>query len=166
MAVLEQGVVDVDEPLGLGVAHGDRRLQREQAGVGLGPLPHRGLALGDVGLAERERQERHVPVGAGAQAGDHVVVGDAGVRAAVVVGQSEAAGHGGVNEVTGQSIPRPAQDSRGRRARARRRWPSRRRRRTRGGCGRRPGWSRPTAASLHHSGARAAAVPPGEQRSP
>ena len=69
-------------------------LQGDDAGVLLGLLPHRRLALLDVGLTERERQERDVPVGAGPQAGHDVVVDDAGARAAVVEGQAELSGHG------------------------------------------------------------------------
>ena len=65
VAVLEQRVVDVEEHVRLRVAHGDRRLQGEQAAVRLGALPDRRLTLGDVGLAEGERQERDVPVGTG-----------------------------------------------------------------------------------------------------
>ena len=76
-----------------------------------GRSQHRRLTLVDVGLAERERQERDVPVGAGAQPGDDVVVDDAGVRAAVVVGQSEGAGHGRVNDSARQRIPVAAQDA-------------------------------------------------------
>ena len=93
VAVLEQRVVHVEEVRGLVVAHSDRHLQREQPGVHLGALPHRRLTFGDVDLPERERQERHVPVGATAQPGDDMVVGDAGVGAAVVVGDGERAGH-------------------------------------------------------------------------
>ena len=94
VAVLEQRVVDGVELLRMAVAHGDRRLQGEQPGVVVGPLPHRWLTLGDVRLTERERQERDLPVGACPQPGEDVLVGDAGVRAPVVVGQSEVAGHG------------------------------------------------------------------------
>ena len=65
VTVLEQRVVGVEEVLGLGVADGDRRLQGEQAAVALRALPHRRLAFGDVGLTEREGEERDVPVGAG-----------------------------------------------------------------------------------------------------
>ena len=72
VAVLEQGVVDVEEVLGLRVADGQRRLQGEQAAVDLGALPDGRLALLDVGLGEREGEEPDVPVGTGAQPGDHV----------------------------------------------------------------------------------------------
>ena len=142
VAVLEQRVVDVEEDVRLGVPRGDRRLQGEQTAVRFGALPDRRLTLGDVRLAEGERQERDVPVGPRTEALDDVVVGDAGVRAAVVVGQSEAAGHEMVNESTERSIPQAPDDAPGRRVRARRRSPSRRPHRRRGGCGRRPGWWR------------------------
>ncbi len=112
VAVLEQRVVDVDELVGLRVTDGHRRLQGEEAGVLLGLAPRRRrLALFDVGLAERERQERDVPVGAGPQAGDHVIVDDAGAWAAVVVGQAEGArscGHTTINRRAPAPYSRPA----------------------------------------------------------
>ena len=94
VAMLEELVVHVAEHVGLGVTHGQRRLQGEQPAVGLRALPHGCLSVLDVGLGQGEWQERDIPVGARPQPGEHVIVCDAGVRAAVVEGQSEGAGHG------------------------------------------------------------------------
>jgi hypothetical protein len=93
VAVLEDGVVHGQEVLGLALTHGDGHLQGEQPAVHLGPFPDGRITFGDVDLTERERQERHVPVGAVAQSGEHMVVGDPGVGAAVVVGQCEGTSH-------------------------------------------------------------------------
>ena len=90
---LVQGVVHVDECVRLIVAHGDPHLQSEDPRVGLGGVPHVRHSLLDVRLTEAERQELDVPVGAGAEPGDDVVVGDATVGAAVVPGESESACH-------------------------------------------------------------------------
>ena len=75
--------------VGRRVAHDDADLQGEQAGVVVRVVPDVGLALLDVDLAEREGHERDVPVGAGGQAVEHVLVGVAGEGAAVVPGDGE-----------------------------------------------------------------------------
>src|SRR5215218_4739938 len=105
VAVLVDRVVGVDELVGLGVADGQRGLQGDDAGVLLGLLPHRRLALFDVGLAERERQERHVPVGPRPERRHDVLVHDAGPGAAVVEGQAELSRHGDVNRRAAAMIP-------------------------------------------------------------
>ena len=73
----------VEELVGERVAHRDAVLQRERAGAPLGrvAVPHRGLALLDVGLVERERREAEVDVAAGADRGDH--------RGVAVVGEGQ-----------------------------------------------------------------------------
>src|SRR5690606_19230741 len=90
----EERLVHVEELLGELVAHHDAGLESEEAGVVTPAAPDVGLALGDVDLAEREGHEGDVPGGAGAQAGDHVLVGVAGEGAAVVPGDGEGAGGG------------------------------------------------------------------------
>ena len=91
VAEREERLVHVEEAVGELVAHDHAGLQGEQAGVVLPAAPDVGLALGHVDLAERERHEGHVPRRAGSQAGDDVLVGVAGERAAVVPGDGEGA---------------------------------------------------------------------------
>ena len=99
----EQGDVGVEEPVGLLVADDDAGLQCEQTRVLRRLVPDVGLALGDVGLSEREGHEPHVPVGAGPQRGHHVLVGVAGERAAVVERDGEGpGGHASANPCRGQ----------------------------------------------------------------
>ena len=79
-------------------------LEGEQPAVALGLVPDVGLAVLDVDLAEGEGDEAHVPVGSVGQAGEHVLVGVAGERAAVVPGDGEAQ-HGPYNPATTPAIP-------------------------------------------------------------
>ena len=72
----------------------------------VGLVPDVGLAFGDVDLAERERHERDVPVGAGPRGREHVLVRVAGEGAAVVAGDGEGPG-GHVSDVTSGSNPSP-----------------------------------------------------------
>ena len=102
----EQRDVGVVEVVGVQVADHDARLQRQQPGVLRRLVPHIGLAFGDVCLPEGEGHEPHLPVGAGSQPGDHVLVGSAREWAAVVERDSEGAGgHASPNPAIGQKIP-------------------------------------------------------------
>ena len=96
MAIFIHRVVRGEERIGLGVAHGDRRLQGEDARVVLWAIPDVGHALFDVGLAETKREEGDVPVRAGRECGGEVVVDDAAIRAAIVIrdAKARAGGHG------------------------------------------------------------------------
>ena len=90
----EERLVDVEEPVGELVPHHHAGLEGEQARVVLPAAPDVGLALGHVDLAERERHEGHVPRGSGPQPREHVLMGVAGERAAVVPGHGEGAAVG------------------------------------------------------------------------
>ena len=59
----EQGDVRIEEAVGVLVPHHDARRQGHEVLRLVGVVPHRRVALGDVDLAQREREERHVPVG-------------------------------------------------------------------------------------------------------
>ena len=100
VAEREERLVGVEEPVGELVAHDHAGLQGEQPGVVLPAAPDVGLALGHVHLPERERHEGHVPRRAGSQPLEHVLVGVAGERAAVVPGHGEGAavGHAPPND--------------------------------------------------------------------
>ena len=96
MARRERGDVPVEEMVGERVAHGNAPTQRQHAGapyVGIA-IPYGLLALLDVHLVERERQEADVPVASGAQSGDHRLVAVAGEGAAVIEAHGELVGHG------------------------------------------------------------------------
>src|SRR5207245_5019016 len=67
-------------------------------------VPHRRLALLDVRLVERERQEPDVEVGAVAHGRDDRFVGVAGEGAAVVEADGDLAGHRGTSG-TGTVLP-------------------------------------------------------------
>ena len=75
--------------IGMAVPDDDAGPQRPQPGVVVGVLPDRRLALGDVHLRQRERDEGHLPVGPTRQCREHVLVGVAGEGAAVVAGDGE-----------------------------------------------------------------------------
>ena len=62
VTVGEQRPVRLEEAVGQRVAHGDADLQTEEAAVGVRVVPHIGLTVLDVDLAQREGQERDVPV--------------------------------------------------------------------------------------------------------
>ena len=152
----EERLVRVEEPLGLLVPHHDAGLERQQAGLVLRVVPHVGLAFGHVDLAEGERHEGDVPVGTGAEAGDHVLMGVAGERAAVVPGHGEG-GAGVCGHATGPTAGAAGAFRAGAaqawgarpgwpRGRARRPRARRRPRRTRGGCARSTGWTPPRSA--------------------
>ncbi len=89
VAGVEELAVHGQEGVGEAVTDHDARTQGEQAGVVVGPLPDRRVAFGDVDLAEAERQEGDVPVGAGREPVEQVQVGEAGEGAAVVPGDGE-----------------------------------------------------------------------------
>ena len=76
----EQRAVDGGEPLGEPVADDDADLQGQQAAVAVGLVPDVGVALLDVGLAEREGDEPDVPVGTAGQAGERRARGRCGRR--------------------------------------------------------------------------------------
>ena len=144
----EQGLVDVEEPVGELVPHHHARLQGEEARVVLPAAPDVGLALGHVDLAERERHEGHVPRRAGPEPVEHVLVGVAGERAAVVPGHGEGAavGHALLNDGRPRGIPQrsglgPEPAGHGGQARSRSR--RRRSRRRRGASSRRRGSTPP-----------------------
>ncbi len=82
----EQRAMHGGELLGELIANHYAGLQREDSGVLLGFLPNAGLAFLDMDLAERERDVTHLPVGAGGEAGEHMLVSVTGERAAVVPG--------------------------------------------------------------------------------
>ena len=85
----EERDVRVEEAVGVAVAHDDAGGQREEVtGLG-GVVPHRYAALGHVRLAQRERQERHVPVGPVGQGDGEMLMGVAGEGAAIVPGDGE-----------------------------------------------------------------------------
>ena len=85
----EQRDVRIEELLGVLVAHHHAGAERQQV-LRLGRVvPDRRAALGHVGLAQREGQERHVPVGTVGQGGGQVLMGIAGEGAAVVPGDGE-----------------------------------------------------------------------------
>jgi hypothetical protein len=82
----EEGAMHRGEVVGVLVAHDDTGLQRDDPAVLVGLFPDARLAVFDVDLAQRERQVAHLPVGAGGEAGEHVLVCVAGEWAAVVPG--------------------------------------------------------------------------------
>src|SRR5947207_1444690 len=98
--------MEVEEPLGELVTDGDPVEERGHARAPLARLavPHRRLALLDVRLVERERQEPHVEVGAVAQRGDDRLVRVAGEGAAVIEADGDLAGHRGTSG-TGTVLP-------------------------------------------------------------
>ena len=100
---LEERVVHGHEPVGIELTDRDARLEGEQPGRRARARPRRrfrprrrgsGRATGGRRSRPSRRRRR--------SAGEHVVVGDAGERAAVVVGDGELEGHAGLN-----AAPRP-----------------------------------------------------------
>ena len=102
MAGREERLVHGGELVGEPIADHHAGLERQQAAVALGLVPHVDLALADVDLAERERREPHVPVGATGEAGEQVLVRVAGEGTAVVPRDGEAEGHTGWNASMGR----------------------------------------------------------------
>ena len=76
------------------IAHNNCRLKGKETGVVFGVLPDRCFAFFDVHLAQRERHESDVPVGAIDDALDDVSMNDAGEGAAVVPCDGELKSHG------------------------------------------------------------------------
>jgi hypothetical protein len=76
------------------IAHNNCGLKGEQTGVVFGVLPDRSLAIFDVHLAQRERHESDVPVGAIDDALDDMSMNDAGEGAPVVPCDGELKSHG------------------------------------------------------------------------
>src|SRR5207248_4803600 len=68
----EQVTMHGSELLGHAIAHDHSSLQRDDAGVLARVVPHIGLALADMRLAEGEGHEANVPPGAGPQCGADV----------------------------------------------------------------------------------------------
>ena len=85
----EEGDVRIEEMFGVLIAHHHAGAERQQV-LRLGRIvPDRNAALGYVGLAQREGQERHVPVGTARQGGRQVLMGIAGEGTAIVPGDGE-----------------------------------------------------------------------------
>ena len=87
--------MDGGELLGHAVAGDHPGRQGQEVGLGDGVLPSRRATFGHVDLVEEERDEGHLPVGPGIQAGEHVFVAVAGEGAAVVPGDGKSAGSHG-----------------------------------------------------------------------
>ena len=99
----EEGDVRVEESVGVLVADHDAGGERQEVLRLGGVVPHGRSALGDVDLAQREGQERHVPVGTVGQGHGEMLMGVAGEGAAVVPGDGEGL-HSSCNTTLG---PRP-----------------------------------------------------------
>jgi hypothetical protein len=82
------------EAFWVGIADNNCGLKGEDAGVIFGVLPDRCLAFLDVHLAQRERDESDVPVGAIDDALNDMSMNDACEGAAVVPGDGELKSHG------------------------------------------------------------------------
>ena len=116
----EQGEVRVEELVGELVAHRDAVEQREDTGApcfGLA-VPHRRLAFVDVDLVERERCEAEVDVAAAPDRRDDGRVAVVREGAAVVEGDGDGTGHGGlpIDEISRVPVNRPGNHLAGDRA--------------------------------------------------
>ena len=94
--------------IGILVTDDDARGECDEVARLVRVVPDRDATLGDVHLAERERQERHVPVGIGTvgQRGDEMLMGVAGEGTPVVPVHGECA-HSTCNTTPSAVIPCP-----------------------------------------------------------
>ncbi len=79
----------VEELVGVLITHDQAGGERQQVLGLVRVVPDGRTTLGHVGLAQREGQEGHLPIGTSGQGGSEMLMGVAGKRAAVIPGDCE-----------------------------------------------------------------------------
>jgi hypothetical protein len=101
----EEGHVRIEETVRVLVSYDDARSQSHEVLGLVRVVPNGRVAFFHVDLAQREREERHVPIGSVGQAHGDVLMGVAGERTAVIPVDGEL--HNLSNTTSLALIPRP-----------------------------------------------------------